>query len=140
MRGGYSAVSREELESISNAIEKLGYELASKHQTSLEGIQKDSKLTSTQIHDRDHLWLTESEIGIFEISNSSLGVGGEISDMVHLKKPVLCLFKKGLEVKVSAYICGKEGSKYITTPFESYAYETVEDAKNKIKEFVDSYL
>lgn len=139
MSGGHGNVSREELKKIHNCIEELGYELASKYQTSEEAIKNDRKSESTYIHDRDYTWLTESEIGIFEISNPSTGTGGEISDMVHLERPVLCLFKKDLEDKVSKYPIGKQDSKYVKTPFESYAYENLEDAKNKIKEFVEKY-
>ena len=137
MRGGYDAVSREELARFRQIIEKLGYELASQHQTQ-DWEKSEAKLTKTDIHDRDYLWEIESDCGIFEISNASLGVGGEISDMIHLGKPVLCLFKKGLEDKISAYIQGKMGSQYVTTPFESYAYETLDEAKDRIKAFVES--
>ena len=77
-------------------------------------------------------------IGIFEISNPSLGVGGEISDMIHLGRPVLRLLRKGLEKSVSAYTQGKQGSNYVTTPFECYAYKSAEDAKEKIKSFISA--
>lgn len=137
MRGGYDRISREELVRFREIIEKLGYELASKHQTQEFIIQEEEKLTKTAIHDRDYRWLIESDIGIFEISNPSLGVGGEISDMIHLGKPVLCLFRKGFEKEVSAYIQGKKGSMHITTPFECYSYESLEDAREKIRQFAE---
>ena len=138
MRGGYDAVSREDLARLPDIIEKLGYELASRHQTQKGVIQKEDKLTKTAIHDRDYRWETESDVGVFEISNPSLGVGGEISDMLHLGKPVLCLFRKGLEGQVSAYTQGKKGSQYVTTSFECSPYESLEDARNKIREFVEA--
>jgi len=137
MRGGYTSVTREELEKIHNSVEELGYELASKHQTSKDWTSTEEEFTDTQIHDRDYNWLIESDLGVFEISNPSHGVGGEISDMIHLGKPVLCLLKRGLEKVVSSYVQGKQGSRYITSPFECSAYETVEDAKKQIKEFVE---
>lgn len=137
MMGGYNAVPKEELAKLANAIEELGHTLASRHQTQ-DWIRTEAKLTQTDIHDRDFKWGIESDIGIFEISNPSLGVGGEISDMTHMGKPVLCLFKKDLKNNVSAYTRGKMGSQYIKTPFEVYAYTTIEDAKDKIKEFVES--
>jgi len=112
--------------------------LASTHQTQKGVIQKENKLTKKAIHDRDYAWLKEADVGVFEISNPSLGVGGEISDMVHLGKPVLCLFKKGLEDDVSAYTQGKMGSQYVTTAFESYAYKAPDEVKDKIESFVES--
>ena len=139
MRGGRDVVSREELARFPEIIEELGYELASKHQTE-KGIDvKENKLNPTQIHDRDYGWLMESGVGIFEISNPSLGVGGEISDILHEGKPVLCLFRKGIDEKVSAYIRGKQGSKYVKAHFEYFAYESLDDAKQKIKLFVEEY-
>ena len=83
--------------------------------------------------------MLEADVGIFEISNPSLGVGGEISDMIHLKRPVLCLFKKGLEKEVSAYTQGKQGSRYVSTHFECYAYESPEDAREKIDRFISTH-
>jgi len=137
MRGGHDEVSKKELVKFPDIIEELGFELASKHQTQPGIIKRENKLTKTAIHDRDYNWLIESDIGIFEISNPSLGVGGEISDMIHLSKPVLCLFKKGLKDKVSAYIQGKKSSQHVKVSFECYSYENLEDAKNKIKQFVE---
>ncbi|MFH1358890.1 MAG: nucleoside 2-deoxyribosyltransferase [archaeon] len=138
MSGGYSVLSQEELRKFPDLIEELGHELASKHQTKKGIFQEEDKLTTTHIHDRDYEWLIESDVGVFEITNGSIGTGQEISDMIGLGKPVLCLYKKALEYNVSAYGRGKQGSKYVKTPFECYAYETLDDAKHKIKEFLES--
>ena len=126
-----------ELAKIPKIIETLGCKLVSKHQTQ-DWIKSEAKLTNTEIHDRDYDWEIESDCGIFEISNPSLGVGAEISDMITFKKPILCLFKKGLEKEVSAYIQGKKGSKYIKSIFECNSYESLEDLKNIIQKFVNS--
>ncbi len=136
MRGGHNIVTREDLSKFPEIIEELGHELASKHQTKEGVIEEENKLTKNKIHDRDYKWAIESDIGIFEISNPSLGVGAEISDMIHLGKPVLCLFKKGLEDTVSAYVLGKKDSKYINTFFQCYAYESFEEVKEIIKAFI----
>ncbi len=140
MRGGHEMVGQEELAKLADIIEELGYLLVSKHQTQAGIVQKEDKLKTQQIHDRDYCWGKESDVGIFEISNPSLGVGGEIVDMIHQGKPVLCLFKKELDKSVSVYIRGKQGSRFISTPFEYYAYETFEDAKQKILLFVEENL
>ena len=137
MRGGQAAVSREDLARFPVMIEELGCELASKHQTEKGVIQKENLLSKTEIHDRDYQWILASACGVFEISNPSLGVGGEISDMLHEGKPVLCLYKKELEASVSAYILGKDGS---LIPFkgrcECRSYETLEEAKSIIGVFL----
>lgn len=136
MRGGHNLVSEEDLAKLPQIIESLGYTLPSKHQTQKGIIKEENKLTKKHIHDRNYNRMLGSDAGVFEISNPSLGVGGEISDLVNLKKPVLCLFKKGLEDTVSAYIQGKMGSEFITSPFEVYAYIDLTDAKEKIDSFV----
>ena len=132
MRSGFGSVSQEDLRRIQMSVKDLGHQLVTEHQTSATFEEDEAPNTNIQIHDRDYGFLVRAEIGIFEISNPSLGVGGEISDMVHLGRPVLCLLKRGLEKSVSAYTQGKQGSRYVTTPFECYAYESVEDARNKI--------
>ena len=96
MRGGYPNASRKELRGMVDLIEGLGHAIVSRHQTESDWTVKESTLSDTEIHDRDYEWLVECEAGVFEISNPSLGVGAEISDLLHLGKPVLCLFKKGL--------------------------------------------
>lgn len=137
MLGGYDRVSRDELAKIPDIIEGLGHELASRHQIRPGITEEENKRGKPEIHDRDYAWEMESDMGLFEISNPSLGAGGEISDMVHMGKPVLCLFKKGLEESVSNYIQGKQDSLFVKTPFECHAYETLEELKEKIREFIE---
>jgi len=109
MRGGYSNVAQEELRKIPDIIEELGMEVISKHQTQEDFIEHESRLTDTEIHDRDYRWLQEADVIIAEITNPSLGVGAEIADAVHLGIPVLCVYKKEYENQISAYISGKTG-------------------------------
>jgi hypothetical protein len=139
MRGGFNQVSQEDLRKLQMSVKDLGHQLVTEHQTSPTFEADESPHTNTHIHDRDYGFLVRAKLGIFEISNPSLGVGGEISDMIHLGKPVLCLLKKGLESNVSAYTQGKQGSKHVTTPFECYAYESVQDAKDKMRKFIERY-
>ncbi len=93
-------------------------------------------MTVAEIHDRDYRWLTDADVGIFGISNPSLGVGGEIADMINLGKPVLILMRQDLQESVSAYILGKAGSEYIESSVESYAYKGLDDMKERIAEFI----
>ena len=142
MRGGYPNVSFEDLAEIARVIEDLGFYLESHHQTDKKYISHEehvhNKKHETIIHDRDYDWMKEADIGIFEISNHSLGTGAEISDMIHMGKPVLCLYKHGLKDKVSRYVMGKHGSHHVSTKFEVYEYQTIGDAKYGIKKFVNN--
>jgi len=138
MLGGYAVVSREDLAEFPKLITDLGYRLASDHQTQPGVLEREAKLNPTVIHDRDYLWLLDSDLGVFEISNPSLGVGSEISDMIHAGKPILMLFKHGLEDKVSAYLRGKAESKYVANPIECHAYRDLADAGGRIRAFIDS--
>ena len=139
MLGGYGAVSREEIAHLQKRIAEMGYRLASDHQTQPGVLQREAKLEPTLIHDRDYQWLLDSEVGVFEVSNPSLGVGSEISDMIYAGKPVLMLFKRGLEDKISSYIRGKVGSKYVSCPVECHAYRDLEAAGVRIRAFIDAH-
>ena len=139
MLGGYAAVSREEVARLQQRIAELGYRLASHHQTQPGVLEREAKLEPSLIHDRDYRWLLDSDVGVFEISNPSLGVGSEISDMIFARKPVLMLFKHGLEDKISSYIRGKVGSQYVSCPIECHAYSDVNDAGNRIRTFIDDH-
>jgi len=138
MHGGYALVCREEIAEFPKLIQKLGYRLASDHQTQPGVLEREAKLDPAFIHDRDYQWLLDSDAGVFEISNPSLGVGSEISDMIYAGKPVLMLFKHGLEDRISAYMRGKAGSKYVTCPVECHPYKDLDDARSRIKVFIDS--
>ncbi len=140
MRGGRANLNREEILKVRSAIEELGHELISTHQLEKGILEKESKLASREIYDRDYNWLKEADAGIFEISNPSLGTGSEISDILHMHKPALCLFKKEIENSVSEYIRGKAGSEFITTPIECEGYESLAEAKQIIKNFVEKHL
>ena len=140
IRGGQANLDKEELVNIRNLIEQLGHELVSKHQLEKQIIERENNLMPQEIHDRDYSWLKEADAEVFEITNPSLGVGSEISDAITLGKPVLCLFKKKFASSVSAYIRGKQNSKFIKVAFECQAYETLKEAENFIREFLEKHL
>jgi 2'-deoxynucleoside 5'-phosphate N-hydrolase len=136
MRGGYAKVSREALAAIQSSICAAGCELASDHPTRPGVLAEEARLANVEIHDRDYHWLSESDAGIFEISNPSLGVGAEIADMLHLQKPVLLLVRKGLEQEVSAYVQGKAGSKYVRPRVRLCSYGNIIEARAGIDDFL----
>jgi len=129
MRGGYSRVAQEELRKIPDIIEALGLVLISRHQTSENFMENESKLTEQEIHDRDYRWLKEVDLVIAEITNPSLGVGAEIADAVNLGISVLCVYKKEYEHQISAYVRGKAG-------VVCRAYSDHDELKEVIREFV----
>ncbi len=138
MLGGYAVVSREELAGFPKLIKELGFGLASDHQTQSGVLEREATLEPTFIHDRDYEWLLGSDVGVFEISNPSLGVGSEISDMIASGKPILMLFKHGLADKISSYLRGKAGSKHVTCHLECHPYKDLDEAGIRIKAFIDS--
>lgn len=135
MRGGYPNVCFDDLAEIARVIEKLGFHLESRHQTSVDYIEHDKRRHDNIIHDKDYTWLKEADFGVFEISNPSLGTGAEISDMIHMGKPVLCLYRREFKDKVSKYITGKHGSHHVLTKMECYEYHSIGEAMFAIKKF-----
>ena len=133
MRGRHNILSQEFLRQIADMLEEIGLELMSKHQTQQGIIQQENRKKNILIHDRDYAWLKGCDI-IAEISNASLGVGAEISDAIHMKKPVLGLYHIS-KSKISAYIRGKL-EKY---PKGHHAqYQGLEDLKKITKRFIKS--
>lgn len=139
MLGGYAAVPREEIARLQEHIGELGYRLATDHQTQPGVLEREAKLEPASVHDRDYQWLLDSDVGVFEISNPSLGVGSEISDMISSGKPVLMLFKNGFQDKISSYIRGKAGSRFVACPVECQAYTDLKDAGHRIRAFINAH-
>src|SRR3989338_8730502 len=127
MRGGYHHVSKEHLLHIPSIIRSLGHSLSIDHQLKDGIIELENKLPTSSIHDRDYEAIRAADLGIFEISNASSGVGSEIADMLHLGKPVLCLYRADLELQVSRYVLGKQGSAYVTSVFQASPYTSLDD-------------
>jgi len=109
MRGGFGRLAQEELRKIPDILEEQGMTVISRHQTREKFMESESRLTDSEIHDRDYAWLKEADIVIAEITNQSLGVGAEIADAVNLGIPVLCVYKQEYEQQISAYVRGKAG-------------------------------
>jgi hypothetical protein len=139
MLGGYSLVPKEDIARFPKMIRTLGYRLASDHQAQPGVLEQEAKLEPAFIHDRDYRWLLDSDVGVFEISNPSLGVGSEVSDMIYARKPVLLLFKQGLEERISSYLRGKAGSKYVSCPIECHAYTDLDAAGDRIRAFIENH-
>lgn len=136
MRGGHKVISEDELRQIQEGIEdRLEHTLASRHQTAKNILDSENTKSPSEIFHRDFGYLGTSNVAVFEISNPSLGVGGEIADARHLGIPVLCLWSASLEEdSISAYIRGMEEAS--ATPFQCRPYENVDHALTLIDQFV----
>jgi 2'-deoxynucleoside 5'-phosphate N-hydrolase len=60
------------------------------------------------IHDRDLVWLKESDCLVAEVTTPSLGVGFEIAKATEWGLRVLCLFRPGSGRTLSALIAGSD--------------------------------
>lgn len=101
-------------------------------------ITVENQFTPVVIHNRDWEYLEWSQVGIFEISNPSLGVGAEISDIRHMGRPVLCLWSaKTAEEQVSAYVRGMAGT-MSNVPFDCRSYTDNANALELIDQFIQT--
>ena len=85
----------------------------------------------TSIFYRDMAWLEKSDVVIAEVSTPSLGVGFEIGRATAMGKPVLCLYRPRPGWALSAMIAGCKD-------IQTRAYETPEEAENRIDLFIKS--
>lgn len=79
------------------------------------------------IHDRDMEWISRSDAVIANVSKPSLGVGYEVRRCIELNKPILCIYRRQ-EKKLSGMIGGSGVPVFI--------YESMDDLKEKINEFI----
>jgi hypothetical protein len=54
-------------------------------------------------------WLTESDLVIAEVTTPSLGVGYELGRAVEMKKPILVLYRRNDDKRLSGMISGSPG-------------------------------
>jgi len=86
-------------------------------------------LPDATIYDRDMGWLAEADAVIAEATVPSLGVGYEVARAEALGKPVLCLYRRGAERRLSAMLAGNPTLRCET-------YESVEALKPVLERFL----
>ncbi len=91
--------------------------------------QGDDGPTDRHIHDRDMAWLKSCDLVVAEVTMPSLGVGYELGWATALKKPVLCLQRKGSGRSLSAMISGSPG-------IQTASYTSLSCAKTIMEEFI----
>lgn len=90
----------------------------------------EKHLTSVEIYERDMAWLREADVVIAEVSTPSLGVGYELGQAESIGKPILCLYRKNEEKKLSAMIGGNKD-------MDVYEYEDLTTLFSKLHQFFD---
>lgn len=67
-----------------------------------------SPLPVDQIYERDTQMIQKADYVVAEVTNPSLGVGYELAYAEKLQKPILCLFNKDSDKKLSAMVAGND--------------------------------
>ena len=93
----------------------------------------EQDFTDKEIYQRDLEWLESADAVISEVTNPSLGVGYELGVAEKLGKPVLCLYKDSNDkTKLSAMVSGNQ-------KFRTFLYHDLDQAKEEIVSFIDSF-
>lgn len=118
---------------IQKIIESLGHEFLTKHVTGRGNSREEEFVSPSQnAFERDIKLLEKADCLIAEITVPSLGVGYEISYAVEKRKiPVLALYEKDKENKVSAMIRSNTSEN-----FQAKGYEE-DEFKQIIKDFLE---
>ena len=93
----------------------------------------ESLLSDKSIYKRDLKWLKTADCVIAEVTSPSLGVGYEIGIAEKLNLPILCLYNKHLQKKISAMLLGN--NKVVCK-----SYSSMEMAKKEINSFIKIYF
>jgi nucleoside 2-deoxyribosyltransferase len=92
-------------------------------------LSAEQVLSETEIFERDMAWLKQADLVIAEVTTPSLGVGYELGVAEALDKRVLCLFRGGEGLTLSAMVAGNPH-------FETREYHDFDAACVLIKRFI----
>ena len=92
----------------------------------------EKEISARATYERDIKYLHECDIVIAEVSNPSLGVGYEICYAENLKKPILCLYLKSLNV--SRMILGIKSHSVILN-----CYKNIDEMLELIDKFIKKF-
>ncbi|HBM45953.1 MAG: hypothetical protein UT05_C0001G0070 [Parcubacteria group bacterium GW2011_GWF2_38_76] len=107
---------------------KKRYIVLTEHVGNEKMLHKEKKLTDKEIESRDMRWLKEADFVVAEITSPSHGVGIELNESKHQKKPILCIHKNN-DKKISAMISGCDD-------FFVASYTNIDDAISHVESFV----
>lgn len=115
-------------QAIVDAIKKAGGDVLS------EVFVKDaieyggSQLPVEEVYKRDTQMIQDADVMIAEVTNPSLGVGYELAYAEKLERPILCLFKKDSERKLSAMVAGNN--------YNTVKYTDPQEILDVVREFL----
>ncbi|HDL18039.1 MAG TPA: deoxyribonucleoside 5'-monophosphate N-glycosidase [Bacteroidetes bacterium] len=119
-------------EMIVNTLRDADHLILTEHVADQNVLELEKNIPAKKVFERDLRKLKEAELLVAEVSHPSTGVGYEIATMLSMKKPVLCLYLRGLNM-----------SKMITGNTESgislYAYESVDELLNALPELIPDH-
>lgn len=130
IRGGRKYL--ENYKAIVKQLKNMGIEVLTVHVAEDEVLELEQGLTKQEIFQRDMEWLKKADFIIAEVSTPSLGVGYEISEALHLGKPVLCLCSES--TKLSALINGNTSQN-----IRIRKYNDVRECASMIEEFLREF-
>lgn len=121
---------RELIRFLSSKVEVLTEHVGD---TGIEEIGEQD-LSDKEIYQRDMEWLESADAVIAEVTTPSLGVGYELGVAEKRNKPILCLFdQRNQDQCLSAMLAGN-------SKFKNFSYQSIDQAKQKIAEFLSSTL
>lgn len=110
-------------------LKSQNHQVLSEHVAQPNILDLESNFPDKYVFQRDIQMLERSDCVIAEVSNPSLGVGYEICHALHINKPVLCLYLKG--VFLTRMLTGN------TSPLLTIKdYQANEDWTTSIKQFL----
>jgi 2'-deoxynucleoside 5'-phosphate N-hydrolase len=96
-----------------------GHNVLSSHVADPLALESEKDRSPREVYERDTDWVKECDALIAEVSTPSLGVGYEIALAVQLGKPVLCVYRSG--VQLSKMISGNSAPHLAVEAYSSEA-------------------
>ncbi len=96
-------------------------------------LSRESSESPRDVYQRDISWIEQSDAMVAEVSTPSLGVGYEVGYALHIAKPVLCLYRRGLFI--SKMITGNPAP-----TLRVAAYENLDELDAHLDSFLKSLV
>lgn len=99
-------------------LEDRGHEVLTRHLVSDNAWEADRSISPRDVFRRDMAWLNECDLFIAEVSGSSFGLGFETGYLLGAtEKPVILLFRRDLENRISLLITGNTHANCTLVPY-----------------------
>jgi nucleoside 2-deoxyribosyltransferase len=114
-------------------LQALGHDVLSAHVADPDVLEREKDTPPHVVFERDVTWVQNCDVMIAEVSGPSLGVGYEYGLAVQLGKPVLCVYRSGLQM--SKMITGNPASNLTIA-----AYSTEPELDQILAAFLDDMI